>query len=183
MIKQRKRFIDSALLNAGWYLKLNPDERLFWIILQLKCDTIGQFDMEGEIIFAERMHGLKINLEEFIKKVNTGEERLRHLGNERYFLTQFIREQYGNLNPKSRPHKRYIDDLFESGLWDTFIKENPDLKPSDTLLIDYGYPIDTPEEEEEEKDKDQDKEKESEKAQEDKVKFNSDLEAFKEFAP
>lgn len=176
MIKQRKRFLDSALLSAGFYLKLNPNERLFWIILQLKCDTIGQFEMEGELLFAERMHGLNINLEELLKKVNSVEERLRDLGKGRFFLTQFIREQYGKLKPKCPPHRRYINDLFESGLWSKFIKENPDLKPSNTLLLEYGYPIDTPEEEEEEKEADE------EKAQEGALVSN-DLEPFTNFSP
>lgn len=181
MIKQRKRFVDSALLNAGFYLKLNPAERLFWMILQLKCDAIGQFEMEGELLYAERMHGLDIDPEELIQKVNSGEERLRGLGKGRYFLTQFIREQYGKLNPSSPPRKRYLDDLFEAGLWETFKKDNPDLCPSDDVLIGYGYPIDTLEEEE--KEKEEEKEQESEKAQEKEFKVNSDLKAFKEFAP
>lgn len=181
MIKQRKRFLDSALLSAGFFLKLNTDERLFWIILQLKCDTIGQFEMEGELLFAERMHGLKIEPEELQNKVNGKVERLRNLGSGRWFLTQFIREQYGKLNPNSPPHKRYLDDLFESGLWKTFSDENSDLTPSNRVLIDYGYPIATPEEEEEEK------EEEKEEAQEEKKEEaplnNSDLETFVNFKP
>lgn len=176
MIKQRKRFLDSALLSAGFYLKLNPDERLFWIMLQLKCDTIGQFEMEGEILFAERMHELKIEPEELQNKVNDKIERLRNLDSGLWFMPQFIREQYGKLNPKSPPHKRYLDDLFESGLWRTFSHENPDLIPSNRVLIDYGYPIDTPEEEEEEK------EAEEEKAQERAIVSN-DLEPFTNFSP
>ena len=174
MIKQRKRFLDSALLNAGFYLKLNPDERLFWIILQLKCDAIGQFDMEGEVLFAERMHGLDIDPEELQKKVNNNVERLRDLGSGRWFLTQFIREQYGKLNPSSPPRKRYLDDLFDSGLWESFKEANPDLCPSNDVLIAYGYPIDTLEEEEEEE--------EEEKEQEKKA-ISSNLKSFTNFQP
>lgn len=172
--------MDSALLDAGHFLKLNPDERLFWMFLQLKCDTIGQFEMEGELLYAERMHGLNVNPEELQKKVNSGEERLRNLGNGRWFLTQFIREQYGKLNPNSPPHKRYIKDLKESGLWNTFIRENPDLSPANRVRLDYQSTIDTPEEEEEEKE--EEKEAEKEKAQEKKMS-NSDLKAFQNFAP
>ena len=182
MIKQRKRFLDSALLSSGFYLKLNPQERLFWVILQLKCDTIGQFEMEGELLFAERMHGLKINPEELKDKVNSNIERLRDIGSGRWFMPQFIREQYGKLNPKSPPHKRYIDDLFESGLWKMFADENPDLIPSNKVLIDYEYPIDTPEEEEKDKDTDKDKESDKEKAQEDD-EVSSELVPFTNFAP
>lgn len=168
IIKERKRFLDSAILNTAFFLKLNLDERLFWIILQLKCDTIGQFEMEGEILFAERMHGLKIDPQKFLNKVNCDVERLRNLGSGRWFLTQFIRVQYGRLTPTCKPHTRYIKDLKESGLWNTFIEENPDLKPVDRVTIDYCNPIDTPEEEEEEKeaDKEQEEEKESVKEEE-----------------
>lgn len=175
MIKQRKRFTDSALLDAGHFLKLSKDERLFWIFLQLKCDTIGQFEMEGELLYAERMHGLNINPEELQRKVNSSEERLRDLGNGRWFLTQFIREQYGKLNPNSPPHKRYIKDLKESGLWNTFIRENPDLSPVNRVTIDYKHPIDTPEEEEEEAEKEEEKKVEK--------KEEAVLEPFENFKP
>lgn len=181
MLKQRKRFLDSALLNVAHFLKLSPDERLFWVILQLTCDAIGQFEIEGELLYAERMHGLKINPDELLKKVNSGEERLRDLGKGRYFLTQFIREQYGKLKPSSPPHKRYLSDLFESGLWEMFKSDNPDLCPPNSVLIGYGYPIDTLEEEEEEEK--EDTEQESEKAQDSKFSITSDLEVFKEFSP
>lgn len=157
MIKQRKRFIDSALFDAGWFLSLDPDQRLFWIQIQARCDCIGQLDIDGERIYAERMHGLEINPDEFLKAVNGQQQRIRDLGNGRWWLTNFIREQYGQLNPESRPHKRYIKDLHESGLWETFISENPDLKPTNRVSIDYQYPKHTPEEKEKEKDKAQDR--------------------------
>jgi len=171
MIKQRKRFVDSALLNAGFFLKLTTDERLFWLMLQLKCDTIGQFEMEGELLFAERMHGLDVDPKALQKKVNQKDERLRNLGNGNWFLTQFIREQYGRLNPNSPPHKRYIKDLKETGLWNAFINENPDLKPADRVSKDYPYPNATPEEEEEEKEEETEEDQEEEKDEESPLEF------------
>lgn len=181
MIKLRQRFLDLSLLDSGYFLNLNADERLFWIFIQLKCDKIGRFEMEGELLFANRMHGLNINLKDFLEKVNSNEERLRDLGKGLWFLTQFIGEQYGRLTPTSPPHKAYIKGLKVSGLWDTFIRENPDLAPFDRVEEAYQPPIATLKEEEE--DIDEEKEKEKDKAQGKEFLNATGLKPFNDLTP
>jgi hypothetical protein len=58
------------------------------------------------------MTTLKVNIDEFLKSINSDKKRVEVLANGRWFIIGFIAFQYGSsLNPKNRMHKSVIDLL------------------------------------------------------------------------
>ncbi len=105
-----KRFTDTMKWNEDWYLDLNLPQKLFWIYICDNCDHAGIFKPNKRMF--EILIGDTIDVNLFLDVVNQDKTRIEILGNGRWYLTGFIRFQYGSiLNPNSRIHKSILKVL------------------------------------------------------------------------
>jgi len=162
-----KRFHDTEIWEQDWFVSLPNKYKLLWMFIKDKCDDCGVWRPNKEIF--QRVISEPLNFNEFLVFVNTEEkERILVLPNGRWFLRDYFFFQYGaNFNPASPAHKGVLKRLVSHAI---HIKEltkvncrlliNADFqilseiayhKGISTLIIDYGYAIDSI------KDKDKDK--------------------------
>jgi len=110
-----KRDHDTEIWLEDWFLELSDSEMLFWFYIKDRCDHAGFWRPNFKMF--ENSTGRRIHRMEFLKKINTGKERIKTLDNGRWFLTGFISFQYcGKLNLNNRFHK---------SVWGTFRKNIP----------------------------------------------------------
>lgn len=139
-----KRFTDTDLWKKQWYMELTPAEKIAWQYIVAECDNVGVWSPNFRL--AEFIIGTQLDWEKFRNKCN---KNIIVMKNGKWWLVDFIRFQYGELNESSPPHRSYIKLLISHGLYDMYLKG-------------YTYPMDTLQE----KEKDQDQEKDQEKDQE-----------------
>lgn len=145
-----KRFVDSELWKKQWFCDLSPALKSFWVYIFTNCDNAGVWDMN--LPLACFQIGAKITEEEIISEFNGN---IVKISEKKMFIVDFVKFQYGELNPACIPHRGIFKLLDKHG-------------------IPYPYPIDrvsiggTPQgstlkekEKEKEKDKDQEKDKDS----------------------
>lgn len=164
-----KRFTDTEIWDEDWFLDLPNKYKLFWQYIKDRCDDVGVWRPNKSM--AQRIIGEPINMNEFLTFVNVdGAERIVVLDNGRWFLRGYFIFQYGiHFSPTSPVHRGALKRLLVHGL---HLRDIPKLdcknlkdadnetlkqiayqKPNDSLLIGYGYPINSL------KDKDKDKDK------------------------
>jgi len=149
-----KRFTDTRLYQKSWFRKLTPPQKCLWHWTLSQCDNAGVLDLDFEL--ASFQIGAEVGLADLIPL----EGKLELLKGGKYFITEFVNFQYGQLNDKCNPHKPVYASLKKYGL----------LK---RVVEGYSKGIYTPE------DKDKDKVKDKVK---DKDKVNLDFDsAYKEY--
>jgi len=121
-----KRFTDTEKWNEDWFLDLPTNHKLFWIYICDNCNHAGIFKPNKRMF--ELLIGEKINSDNFIKDLNSGKDRVIILPNGRWYLTGFIKFQYGEiLNPNNRVHNSILNILIQNNI--TY---------SDTAIIELG---------------------------------------------
>lgn len=162
-----KRFTDTEIWEQDWFVALPNKYKLLWNFIKDKCDDCGVWRPNKEIL--QRVLSEPLNLNEFLVYVNSEEkERILILLNGRWFIKDYFFFQYGdNFNPHSPVHRGVLKRLVNNNihirelskvtvgkLIDAEIQILRDIAysyPKDTLILDYGYPINRV------KDKDKDK--------------------------
>lgn len=162
-----KRFTDTDIWEQDWFVSLPNKYKMFWFYIKDKCDDCGVWRPNKEMF--QRIITEPINLNEFLVFVNTDEKhRILVLDNGRWFLRDYFFFQYGdNFNPHSPVHRGVLKRLVTHGIHVSEINKvhigklvNADIQtlreiayqyPKDTLVVEYGYPINRV------KDKDKDK--------------------------
>lgn len=110
-----KRFTDTEKWNEDWFLDLPTNHKLFWIYICDNCNHAGIFKPNKRMF--ELLIGEKINSDNFIKDLNSDKDRIIVLPNGRWYLTGFIKFQYGeNLNPNNRVHNSILNLLETNGI-------------------------------------------------------------------
>jgi len=121
-----KRFTDTEKWNEDWFLDLPTTHKLFWDYICDNCNHAGIFKPNKRIF--ELLIGEKINSDNFFKSLNTGKDRIIILPNGRWYITGFIKFQYGEtLNPNNRVHNSILKILNQN-----------DITYSDTAIIEFG---------------------------------------------
>jgi hypothetical protein len=142
-----KRFTDSDKWVKPWFRKLTPAQKCFWFYLLDRCDFVGIWEVDFEL--AEIFIGTKIDpafLEPFEKQYTPIDD------GKRWFISDFINFQYGELKANVSTHKNVILKLKRLGLYDTLMEglDNPCQRVKDK---------DTDKDTDKDKDKDKDTEK------------------------
>lgn len=110
-----KRFTDTEKWNEDWFLDLPTNHKLFWIYICDNCNHAGIFKPNKRMF--ELLIGEKINSDNFIKDLNSDKDRIIVLPNGRWYLTGFIKFQYGEtLNPNNRVHNSILNLLQQNDI-------------------------------------------------------------------
>jgi hypothetical protein len=105
-----KRFTDTCIWNEDWFLEAPTGYKLFWFYIKDNCNHAGIWRVNKRQF--EFILGSKLVLNDFLKIVNHEKERIIILNEDKWYLTGFIRFQYGNiLNENSRVHNSIIKEL------------------------------------------------------------------------
>jgi len=107
-----KRFIDSEIFKDQWFRNLKPNDKLLWIYILCNCDYAGMWKIDKEL--AEFSIGGKIDFEQ----INMGKIRMIQVSEETYFIPDFIKFQYKELNPYVKLHEGVIKTLKDKNIWD-----------------------------------------------------------------
>ena len=161
-----KRFSDSEIWKKQWYCDLSPALKVFWKYICDMCDHAGVW--EPNIPLACFQIGAKITEEEILKEFNGNVVKL---SNGKFFIPDFIRFQYGDLNKNHNPHKPIFASIEKNKL--PFLE---DLKGIDTLSIPLEGFLGTLMDKDKDKDKEKDKEKDKDKKN--KKTYTNEFEAF-----
>jgi hypothetical protein len=112
-----KRFTDSNKWDDPWYRKLPNIMKLAWQFILDKCDNIGVWKKDFEILNFYLQQEITEN--DFIKYFNG---RIYIIDNEKIWITKFIDFQYGILDEEnnSKPIQSYINALKKMKLYDIY---------------------------------------------------------------
>lgn len=150
-----KRFTDTDKFSDTWYRKLCLLQKVIWEYLLAECDYAGilkNFDLE--------MMSFKIGAEVTKKDLEIFENRIIFISDDIIFIPNFIKFQYGELNPNNKIHSSIIKELNRYNIdfhtlskgFGTLIKGLDN--SLDTLSIPLTKGIDRVKEKEKDKDKD-----------------------------
>ena len=96
-----KRFTDTDKWRKGWFCKLSPEMKLFWIYILDNCDSAGIWDINFEL--AEFQIGLKLDID---KIHQIFKKQVIEVNNSKWFILDFIDFQYkcsiDDLNPQNK---------------------------------------------------------------------------------
>jgi hypothetical protein len=150
-----KRFTDTEIWAKSWYTELSTTHKLLTRFIWDNCNQIGLYNCNWPL--ACFMIGEKVGPDD-LKKIDQGRQ-FELIEPAKIFVPGFCNFQYGQLNPNSPPHKRYIKMLQESGLYKRvalgYSKGTPTLLDKSNTLSDISVtPLNisvTPEDKEEDK--------------------------------
>jgi len=102
-----KRFIDTDLFRKPFMRGLDAPYKALWIYLLCECDHAGIWVVELDV--AQIRLGMKLDPEKVIEKMDGAVVSLD--GGSKWFLPEFVRFQYGTLNPGNRVHASVMERL------------------------------------------------------------------------
>lgn len=105
-----KRFIDTEIWMKDWFQSLSPKHKCLWRFLCDNCDSAGVW--EANFRLAEFMIGEKITREDMA----VFGDRVKEIRADHFWLTGFIKFQYGKLSHDCKPHIRIISALKKHGI-------------------------------------------------------------------
>ena len=112
----KKRFTETAKWEDSWFMELTPTEKLFYLYILDRCNNCGVWEVNFRL--AEFMVGLPLNQKEILEKFK---DRIELLENgKKWLIPKFIKFQYGQLNPKCKPHLAVIKLLEKHNLTTVF---------------------------------------------------------------
>jgi hypothetical protein len=113
-----KRLRDTELWDQDWFLSGSAEHRDFWTYLCDKCDRSGVIRPNFSVFNAITKH--RVNGLDFLSWVNMDKERIRTIGNGRWWITGFVQFQCGmNLKWSVAPHRGVIIQLRNNQLIDS----------------------------------------------------------------
>ena len=149
-----KRFMDTDLWQKDWFQELSCKYKSLYMFLVMNCDCAGVWDTNLRL--ATFIIGEQITDDDLLQ-FNKDKKRIHKLENGKYFLIDFIKFQYGELNPNLNPHKGVLKIL-----------EKYDIL---TLYKELGNPLQGVQD----KDKDMDKDKYKDKDKAKDIFCNTDF--------
>ena len=132
----KKIFTETAKWEDSWFMDLSPTEKLFYMYILDRCNNCGVWEVNFRL--AEFMVGLPLNQKEILEKFK---DRIELLENgKKWLIPKFIKFQYGQLNPKCKPHLAVIKLLEKHNLTTVFkdlIKGMDTLKEEEEERVIY----------------------------------------------
>ena len=108
----KKRFTETAKWEDNWFMDLSATEKLFYMYILDRCNNCGVWEVNFKL--AEFMIGMKLDQKEILEKFN---DRIKILEDgKKWLIPKFISFQYGQLNPKCKPHLAVIKLLEKHNL-------------------------------------------------------------------
>jgi len=112
----KKRFTETAKWSDVWFMDLDSTQKLFWLYILDNCNNCGVWEVNFKL--AEFMIGQNLNQNELLDKFKN---RIQILDEgEKWLIPKFISFQYGQLNPKCKPHMSVIKLLEKHNLLTVF---------------------------------------------------------------
>ncbi len=109
-----KRFTETTKWKDPWFRRLTPEMKIFWGFLVDVVDNAGVW--EPDMDYASFVIGTDLKEDEVLNVFNVGKERIEVLANNKWYLSQFIMFQYGELNPRCYPHQKVRELVIRHGL-------------------------------------------------------------------
>tara|TARA_R100000664_G_scaffold9545_1_gene15976 strand:- start:1845 stop:2369 length:525 start_codon:yes stop_codon:yes gene_type:complete len=132
----KKRFTETAKWEDSWFMELTPTEKLFYLYILDRCNNCGVWEVNFRL--AEFMIGLPLNQTEILERFKN---RIKLLENgKKWLIPKFIQFQYGQLNPKCKPHLAVIKLLEKHNLLTVFkdlVKGYDTLKEEEEEIVIY----------------------------------------------
>lgn len=145
-----KRFVDTEIWNKAWYQELTLKEKILVKYIFEQCDCAGVWDTNFRL--ASFVIGETVSFED-IEKINRKNLLFEVFDNDKIFVIDFIKFQYGTLSENCKPHKPIIEKLKKYNLLERVLKG-------------YSKGIETLEEQEQVQEQVKEKEKEIDKEKE-----------------
>lgn len=145
-----KRFVDTEIWNKAWYQELSLKEKVLVKYIFEQCDCAGVWDINFRL--ASFIIGETVSFDD-IDSINNKNLLFEVFDNDKLFVIDFIKFQYGTLSENCKPHKPIIEKLKKYNLYERVFKG-------------YSKGIETLEEQEQEQETEKEKEKEKEKDKE-----------------
>lgn len=121
-----KRFVDTELWQKEWFQDLSIKHKLVVKYLFENCDCAGVWDFNFRM--ASFIIGEKISLED-ITTINSLKEQFVILENNKLFIKDFIKFQYGKLSYNCKPHLPVIKLLKKYNIeFETLDEDNLTIK-------------------------------------------------------
>lgn len=137
-----KRFIDTEIWNKEWFQLLNLKHKVLVKYIFENCDCAGVWEINFRL--ASFVIGEQITIQD-IEEINKAKQQFEIFEDDKIFVTNFIKFQYGTLSENCKPHKSIIEKLKKYGLYERVCKG-------------YAKGMETLEEKEQEQYKEKDKE-------------------------
>ena len=109
-----KRFTDTEIWAKSWYTELSAKHKLLTRFIWDNCNQIGLWPCNWPL--ASFMIGEQVGPDDL--PLIDGGKQFEMLEPGKLFVPGFCSFQYGELNPSSPPHKRYIKMLQQADLFD-----------------------------------------------------------------
>tara|TARA_Y100001963_G_scaffold77512_1_gene107413 strand:+ start:401 stop:925 length:525 start_codon:yes stop_codon:yes gene_type:complete len=112
----KKRFTETGKWSDVWFMDLNSTEKLFWLYILDNCNNCGVWEVNFKL--AEFMIGHELHKDQLLDKFKN---RIQILDEgKKWLIPKFISFQYGQLNPKCKPHLAVIKLLEKHNLLTVF---------------------------------------------------------------
>lgn len=107
-----QRFVDTDKYKNLFIRKLPAPYKLLWDYINLDCDHAGIWIVDFEVAQLYLGADAPIDREEALEVFNKIESRIIEIDNKkRWYITSFIEDQYGELNPNNRVHASVLNIL------------------------------------------------------------------------
>ena len=123
-----KRFCDSELWQKEWFQNLSLINKVFLKYIFENCDCAGVWNINYRL--ASFIIGAPVT-EKNLNEINAANNLFEKFDDDKIFIIDFIKFQYGNLSENCKPHKSIIEKLKKYGLYERVSKGYP--KGMDTL--------------------------------------------------
>ena len=98
-----KRFIDTEIWKKKWFRELPPKLKNTWFFLFTNCDHAGIYEVDLDLMNFQ--HGQKVTEEEIRSHLG---DQIAVISEDKWYLTKFVKYQYGDLNPNVKAHQSVL---------------------------------------------------------------------------
>mgnify|MGYP000865790415 CR=1 FL=1 len=105
-----KRFTDSDKHKDPWFRKLRADLKMLFLFICDDCNHAGVWKENVQLFNV--IYGQSVSVDDLVLL----EEKLTKIDDETYFLTSFIKFQYGSLRTTNKAHVGVIRALNYAGI-------------------------------------------------------------------
>jgi len=125
-----KRFTDTEKWRDPWFCSLTETERNFWSFLLDTCTLAGIWQVNWPLV--------KFYLPYFEFDESKFKDRIKIINPEKWFISKFVKFQYGELHPNNPLHKRVISELVKEGV---YIPLESPLQGAQDMVVSSSSPL------------------------------------------
>lgn len=114
-----KRFCDTNLWQKEWFLKLSDLHRNLFLYIKDNCDCCGVY--EANYMLLSFVFRREITIADILA-INEYKNQIEQIAENKFFITDFCKFQYGELKETCKPHLKVIEMLRKHGIFDRVSK-------------------------------------------------------------